>query len=282
MIEIGKYAGFCGGVNNSVTKAFKLLEENNNLYCLGELVHNSDVIKSLEAKGLTIINSLDEVENNTKVIVRAHGVTKDIYEIASIRNIELFDLTCPKVLKIHEMADEYSNNNYFIILVGNKEHPEVKGTFSFCGDNCCIIEDIDEIDSLKKSNNTSLNNILIIAQTTFKESLFISIVDKIKESFSKSNIKVENTICNATHLRQKECEEMAKNKECMIIIGGKNSSNTKKLYEISSKFCKNTFLIENINELDIEKVIVYSEIGIIAGASTPNNIIKEVENALSK
>lgn len=279
MIKVGKYAGFCGGVTNSVTKTEKYLNEYNNLYCLGELVHNKQVIESLEEKGLKTIESLAEVEDNSNVIIRAHGVANSIYEEASKRNINLIDLTCPKVLKIHDKVSEYRDKGYFIILVGSKAHPEVIGTISFCGDKSIVIEDlndIEEVNNIIKSNN--YKDVVIFAQTTIKESLFDEIVDCLKENIK--NLVVENTICNATHLRQQECLEMAKTSDCMIIIGGKNSSNTKKLYEVASSVCPNTYLVETYKELDFNELKKYENIGIMAGASTPKTSIDEVVNNL--
>lgn len=279
MIKVGKYAGFCGGVTNSVTKTEKYLNEYNNLYCLGELVHNKQVIESLEEKGLKTIETLSEVEDNSTVIIRAHGVANSIYEEAKSRNINLLDLTCPKVLKIHDKVSEYKDNGYFIILVGSKVHPEVIGTISFCGDKSIVIEgldDLDEVNNIIKTNN--YKDVVIFAQTTIKESLFDEIVDNLKEKIP--NLVIENTICNATHLRQQECLEMAKSSDCMIIIGGKNSSNTKKLYEVAISVCPNTYLVETYKELDFNELKKYENIGIMAGASTPKTSIDEVVNNL--
>lgn len=281
MIKVGKFAGFCGGVTNSVTKTEKYLEEYKKLYCLGELVHNKQVIESLEAKGLKTIESLSEVDDNSTVIIRAHGVANTIYEEAKDRNINLLDLTCPKVLKIHDKVSEYKDKNYFIILVGSKIHPEVIGTISFCGNKSIVIEKLEEVeDLLKEIKDNNYQDVVIFAQTTIKESLFNEIVEKLKEKIN--NLVVENTICNATHLRQQECLEMAKSNDCMIIIGGKNSSNTKKLYEVSISVCPNTYLVETYKELDFEELNKYQNIGIMAGASTPKESIDEVYNRIKK
>ena len=277
MIEVGKLAGFCGGVTNSVEKTKKALKEYKNIYCLGELVHNKEVIKELEDMGLTIIESLDNIKDNSNVIIRAHGVSKDIYEESKKKNINLIDLTCPKVLKIHDSVSEYKDKDYFIILIGSKKHPEVKGTISFCGNKSTIIEDITDIDNtIEIINKNNYKDIVIFAQTTFKESLFNEITNIIKNKLNNKNIVIKNTICSATHLRQEECKKMSKEKDCMIIIGGKNSSNTKKLYEISLENCKNTYLIETVKDLNIKEINKYKNIGIMAGASTPKSSIDEV------
>jgi len=279
MIEVGKFAGFCGGVTNSVKKTEKVLNELKKVYCLGELVHNKQVVNSLEEKGLIVIDNINEVEDNSNVIIRAHGIPKEVYDIAKTKNINLIDLTCPKVLKIHDKVEEYKNKNYFIILVGSKIHPEVIGTISFCGEKSIVIESLDDL-----KDNTNLiskyNDIVVFAQTTYKESLFNEIVEYIKDNINK-NIVVENTICDATHLRQEECKNMSQNNDCMIIIGGKNSSNTKKLYEVSKEYCSDTYLIETVDELDIERIKKYNKIGIMAGASTPKSSIDEVIKKIS-
>ena len=277
MIEVGKLAGFCGGVTNSVEKTKKALNEHKNVYCLGELVHNKEVIKELEEMGLTIIESLDEIKDNSNVIIRAHGVAKDIYDEANKKGINIIDLTCPKVLKIHDSVSNYRDKDYYIILVGTKKHAEVIGTISFCGDKSTIIEEISDIDDVIDTiNQNNYKDIVIFAQTTYKESLFNEITSIIKDRLKNRNVVVENTICSATHLRQEECKKMSKDKDCMIIIGGKNSSNTKKLYEISIDNCKNTYLIETVKELDLKEISKYKNIGIMAGASTPKSSIEDV------
>lgn len=280
MIEIGRFAGFCGGVFNSVKNTEKELKNYDKLYCLGELVHNRQVVSSLEEKGLITIEDLDKLEDGSNVIIRAHGVSKKIYEKAKNKNINLIDLTCPKVLKIHEQVKEYRDKNYFIILIGTKTHPEVIGTISFCGENSIVVENTEELDEIiEVINNNSFKEIVVFAQTTFKESLFKEMVDYLKNNIKK-NIIVEKTICDATHLRQEECKKMTKEKDCMIIIGGRNSSNTKKLYEVSSEYCKNTYIIETVEDLNIEEVSKFNNIGIMAGASTPKESIEDVKEML--
>lgn len=281
-IIVGKLAGFCGGVVNSVTKTEKLLDEYNKMKCLGELVHNKQVVDKLESKGLNVVSSLSEVLDGEKLIIRAHGVPKEIYEEADKRNIELFDLTCPKVLKIHEQAEELVKNDYFIILIAQKDHPEAIGTISFCGDNCVILESIEEIDSIMDLvNESSCNKVAIISQTTFSVKKFNDMVDALKDKIVDKELVINNTICSATDLRQKETKEMATKVDAMIIIGGKNSSNTKKLYEIAKKELDDTFIVETVEDLenDFSK---YKVVGVMAGASTPKESIEEVVKYLEK
>lgn len=280
-IEIGSSAGFCTGVDLCIKKLDKLLQEHQELYCLGEVVHNSSVINYFKNKGLIIVNNIDEVKGNN-LVIRAHGEKKETYEIAKNKNINIYDLTCPKVLNIRTIVKKYLDDNTYIILIAKKNHPEAIGTISFCGRNSCIVEteeDIKDIINVIKK----YQNILIIAQTTFNEETFKEYIKIIEKKLSNNqNLIIKNTICSATSIRQKEVSRLSKIKECMIIIGGVNSSNTKKLYEISKSNCKNTYLIETKDDLDLEKIKEFKEIGIMAGASTPDGIIKEVYSLIEK
>lgn len=281
-VTIGKLAGFCGGVINSVTKSEKLLSEYGNIYCLGELVHNKHVVDKLQNIGLKVINNIDEVEDGSKVIIRAHGIAKEVYELSKEKNLLLFDLTCPKVLKIHEEASKLSKEGYFIILIAQKDHPEAIGTISFCGDESVVLENESQLDDVVNMINClKKDKIAIISQTTFSVDKFNLLVDKIQLLFKDYEIYVNNTICSATELRQKETKELAINSDAMIIIGGKNSSNTKKLYDLSLEYCKNTFIIESLNDLNYD-MSIYDKIGIMAGASTPKSSIDEVVAYIDK
>lgn len=285
-IIVGKTAGFCFGVRRAVEGSFEQIKNSDNkkIYCLGELVHNKQVIENLEKKGIELIDNIEDIRNeDSKMIIRAHGIKKEIYMEAEQKNIEIIDYTCPFVLKIHNIVDEYRKKGYYIFVVGSKVHPETQGTISYCGEKYSVIETEEDVQSaiinLQKSNITDL---LIIVQTTFSEKRFENIEKQVKSSLlDYTNIVVKNTICAATSQRQKETEELSKQVDCMIIIGGKNSSNTKKLYEISSKNCEKTVLIETVKELDIEKVTNFNKIGIMAGASTPQESIDEVVKILN-
>lgn len=281
-VTIGKLAGFCGGVINSVTKSEKLLGEYGNIYCLGELVHNKHVVDKLQSIGLKVIDNIDEVEDGSRVIIRAHGIAKEVYELSKKKNLLLFDLTCPKVLKIHEEASKLSKEGYFIILIAQRDHPEAIGTISFCGDESVVLENESELDDVVNMINClKKDKIAIISQTTFSVDKFNLLVDKIQLLFKDYEIYVNNTICSATELRQKETKELAINSDAMIIIGGKNSSNTKKLYDLSLEYCKNTFIIESLNDLN-DDMSIYDKIGIMAGASTPKSSIDEVVAYIDK
>lgn len=274
-ITIGKLAGFCGGVINSINKTNELLDKYDELFCLGELVHNKQVVEELESKGLIFIDDLSQVAYGSKVIIRAHGVPSSVYEYALSNQIELFDLTCPKVLAIHELAKGLVEEGYFIILIAQKDHPEAIGTISFCGVNSMIFESEKDLDELKQFYiKSGLNKVAVISQTTFSVSKFETYCGLIEDSFD--DVEVHNTICMATSKRQEETEKLSKKVDAMIIIGGANSSNTKKLYEISSKNNDNTFIIQTVDELLDKDFSMYGEIGVMAGASTPKKSIDDV------
>ena len=272
---IGKTAGFCFGVERAVEGAISELKKENELYCLGEIVHNKEVIKDLDKQGLRFIEKLDEGRN--KVIIRAHGIEKELYEKAKDLNIQLIDLTCPKVLKIHKIAEEYAEKGFYIFLIGKKNHPETIGTVSYCGENVYIIENSGDIDkAFEDLHEKNIDKILVICQTTFSMVEYEKIVKDI--SYKKENnieLEIKNTICSATKLRQEETIELASKVDAMIIIGGKNSSNTNKLYEISKKITE-TFIVENKEEVNFEQMKKYEKIGIMAGASTPKKSIEEI------
>lgn len=281
-IIVGKNSGFCAGVKHTITKAKEELSKSENgIDCLGEIIHNKQVVNDLEKLGLRIINRIEDAKE--KAIIRAHGASKNVYDYSKKHNIELIDLTCPNVIKIHNQVESLSKSGYFIFLFGVKDHPETIGTYSFCGKNSYILEEIDDIppalNSLKASN---LKQVLIISQTTFSLNLFEKmskmILDELGNDF---NVQVEKSICNATDMRQKEAFEISSKVQLMIIVGGKNSSNTKKLYEVSKGNCKNVLSIQTKDGLDIDFVKQFENVGVIAGASTPDYVIQDVINALS-
>lgn len=280
-IIVGKTAGFCYGVERAVEGAIEeIAKTNNTLYCLGEIVHNKQVIKKLEDLGMKCVETLQEAKGT--VLIRAHGIPKEIYDMAKEMNIKVQDYTCPNVLKIHKIAEEFNQNGYFIFLLGAKNHPENIGTISLCGEDCCIIEKEEDItEALQLLENSQKNKLLLISQTTFSLEKFYEIEEILKNKIKKDiEFVIKNTICRATEVRQKETKELSQKVDTMIIIGGKNSSNTKKLYEIATKNCPNTFLIETTQDLEIKKMI--GKVGIMAGASTPKESIEEVIKILHR
>ncbi len=279
-VIVGKTAGFCFGVKNAVTKAEEHLNKSKTVYCLGELVHNKQVTDQLVKAGMNFIEDIKDAKD--KVIIRSHGVEKQIYEQAKKQNVELIDLTCPKVLKIHKIAEEYANKDYYILLTGNNKHPEMIGTASFCGNNYIIIENEDEVQkAIVNFNNSQKEKLVIISQTTYSLEKFNNIVNKILTYIQKDKVEVKNTICNATKDRQEETKQLAKQVDMMIIIGGKHSSNSNKLYDLAKGNCNKVLFIETKEELKIEDIKGFETIGIMAGASTPQKSIEEVIEKLN-
>lgn len=279
-IIVGKLSGFCFGVENAVKKANEILEIEP-ATCLGELVHNRQVIEKLEKKGLHTVEKIDEVPDNSKVIIRAHGIAKEVYEQAQKRNITINDFTCPKVLAIHKIA-ERENKDSYIFLIGDKNHPEIIGTSSFCGKDMDIIQEKEElktaIENFKKSEK---NKLYVIAQTTFSMEKFEDYAKYISNKLKEYDVKINNTICDSTRLRQEEVEEISKAVDYVIIVGGKNSANTQKLYNIAIKNCPSIH-IQTKDDLNIEEIKKYNKIGISAGASTPKESIDEVVEMLER
>lgn len=288
-VIIGKKAGFCMGITNTIEQTKSVLQNKMSevTYCLGDLAHNPVVMNKLKSNGLKVIDDLSEIEKteNQEVIIRAHGATKQVYEQAEKLGIKLIDLTCPNVLLIHKIVNEYAKRGYHIIYIGEQGHPEVIGTASFCGESYDVIETKNELEqAIEKINKNKISKILIVAQTTFNLQKFEEYC-KLIENEIKAEIAIKNTICSATRERQQETLELSKNVDYMIIIGGKNSSNTNKLFDISCENCKNVIMIENEQELtlsDIEKIKKFNNIGIMAGASTPQESIEAVKRKIMK
>ena len=280
-IIIGKTAGFCYGVKRAIEGSSSQIDnkKGKDIFCLGELVHNRQVIENLTKKGIKFVNEISEVKNTgSKLIIRAHGIEKEKYEEAEDKKIELIDYTCPNVLQIHKIAEEYSKKGYFIFLCGSEKHPENIGTISYCGKNFCVIEELEEtIKAVEKFKRSDIGKLLLLSQTTYSLEKFHKIKEKIQENLKEgTKFVIKNTICKATELRQKETAELSKRVEYMIIIGGKNSSNTKKLYDIAKTNCENCICIETSDQINIDEVKKYNKIGIMAGASTPQESIEEV------
>lgn len=281
-IIVGKNAGFCYGVRNAVESAKKDLEnKTDDIYFLGDIVHNKEVVSELKSKGAIFIDDINEAKSTT--VIRAHGVPKEVYDIAKEKNITLKDYTCPNVLKIHKIAEEYVNKGFYILLFGESKHPENIGTISYCGDKYFVIETEEQLyNAIDAINNWHVKDVLVISQTTFHRDLFAEFESILLDELSRDvNIVIKNTICNATNIRQQETEQLSQKVDCMIIIGGKNSSNTKKLYEIAEDYCKNAICIENKDEIKNIDFSLYKTIGIMAGASTPQNSINEIYEMLN-
>lgn len=273
-IIIAENSGFCFGVSKAIELTKKILNEGHiKTYSLGPLIHNSQVINQLNEEGLNIIENIEEIDNG-KAIIRSHGVPLHVYDIAKEKGIELVDCTCPFVRKIQNTVKEFSNLGYQIVIIGDPKHPEVIGINGWCDNSAIIINNEENVAVM-----LNYDKICIVAQTTFFEGKFKKLAELI--SFKGKEVEVFNTICNATQLRQKSCEEIAKISEAMVVIGGYHSSNTQKLVDISKKFCNNTYHIETADELPINELKKFNTIGLTAGASTPSWIIKEVYDKMS-
>lgn len=280
-IVVGKTAGFCYGVKRAVDGAEEELKNTSeNIFCLGEIVHNKQVVTELENKGLIFIEDINDGAGKT--IFRAHGVKKKVYEIAKNNGIEIIDYTCPNVLKIHDIVNEYASKGYYIFLCGSKIHPENIGTLSYCGKDTFVIEkENDTFKALEQLEKSGVNKLLLISQTTYSLEKFYIIEEIIKNELPRNiELVVKNTICKATELRQKETEKISQEVDYMVIIGGANSSNTKKLYDIAKVNCKDCDCIETAQELELSKIKKYQKIGIMAGASTPQKSIEEVKKKI--
>lgn len=275
-VVLAKTAGFCFGVKRAVELAYKEAENGHNVYTFGPIIHNDEVVNDLASKGVQLIHTKEELKRITEgtIIIRSHGVSKEIYDIINTQGLKLVDATCPYVLKIHRIVNEYSEKGHHIVIIGNADHPEIEGIMGWCKNNCTVIKDKEEAENLQIPEGKS---ICIVSQTTFNYKKFQDIVEIISKK--GYDINVLNTICNATEARQTEVQELAKASEAMIVIGGQHSSNTQKLYEIAKSKCENTYYIQTLRDLDLDKIKSFRSVGITAGASTPNNIIKEVHTA---
>lgn len=279
-VYIGKTSGFCPGVKNAVDKAKDVTDEKKKIYCLGEIVHNKQVVKDLENNGMITIDNIEEVPDGEKVIFRAHGEAKKIYEKAKEKNLQIIDTTCGKVKAIHTKVEREKENS-FIIVIGKQNHPETIGTKGFAGENSFVIETEDDIlDAYMEYEKTNLGRVFVVAQTTFSSKLFDELIKEIETNFIEADVIVDKTICDSTEIRQAETLKMSKEFHYMFVIGGKNSSNTKELVKIAQENCENVYSIETVDEIKNIKFDSNQSAGIIAGASTPQESILEVKEYL--
>ena len=262
-----EHAGFCFGVKQAIEKAEKAVFEFEEIYSCGPLIHNRGVTDELEQKGLKTVNSVEELPEGSNVVVRSHGEAKAFFDAAIMKNINVINATCPYVTKIHEIVAGVDQQEYDVVVVGDEAHPEVKGINGWCNNSATIINSEEEAAQI------SGKNICVVAQTTIMPQFFDEIIKILSEN---NNVKIENTICNATIERQKSCEKVAKQCEIMLVIGSKESSNTRKLFDISEKYCPNTYFVENTEKIPLQKIKTYCKIGVTAGASTPERAIEEV------
>lgn len=279
-IIIGKTAGFCFGVQKAVDGANFVVDNSckSNNYCLGEIVHNKNVVTSLESRGLITAKSINEVED--EVIIRAHGVASSIYDHCLKNDIKMHDFTCHHVLSIHKLASKYVKENYYVILLGDSNHPENIGTISRLGEYYSVINSINDVSLvIDKVIVSDLNKVLLISQSTFDYNKYMEISNEFSNYLPDHiDYKTVNTVCSATKKREDETRELSKTSDLMIIVGGKNSSNTKKLYNIAKLECKSAILIEDASELILP--IKENIVSIMGGASTPHGDLVNVKKVL--
>lgn len=279
-VELAACAGFCFGVKRAVDTVCEQLKTGKKIYTYGPIVHNEEVVKDLEAQGVTVLNSKEELMNlkpssdqPVALVIRAHGVPKEIYDVLKEKGMECIDATCPFVKRIHKIVEEGSRNGNTIYVAGNPGHPEVEGIVGWCHGNAKVVETLEEaqkvgIDDKKEG--------ILVAQTTFNYNKFDNLVEIFRQR--GYNGIVVNTICNATEERQRAARELARKADVMIVIGGKHSSNTRKLHEICSSECAHTYFIQTLDDLRLVLPTTVRLVGITAGASTPNKLIEEVQN----
>lgn len=279
-ITVAKSAGFCFGVQRAVDSVYKELEENSGkIYTFGPIIHNEQVVEDLNKRGIEVIDTVEQLKKIKEgtVVIRSHGVAKEIYDILEQQKLKMVDATCPFVKKIHNIVLDESNNGKTIIIIGNDNHPEVEGIKGWVNGEVIVINKEERIEKLSLPEQTKA---CIVSQTTFNHNKFKYLVEIIRKK--GYDITVVNTICNATHVRQVEAQKISSKVDGMIVIGGKNSSNTQKLYDICRNECENTFYVQTVKDLNLHELKSLKSIGITAGASTPKNIIEEVRTECQK
>lgn len=273
-IIVGKTAGFCFGVKRAVELCKITADTSKNAYCVGSIVHNKVVNDDLKSRGLNFVNIIDEVPIGSKVIIRAHGVTKDEMELCRERNLEVVDTTCPNVKKIHEIVNKYSKEGYKIIIIGDDGHPEVKGISGWTDGDYIVINDTLGL------GNINLDKVCVVSQTTMNYEKSKEICEYIRRNAKECLIF--DTVCRASENRQNELRELAKTVDSVIVIGDKSSANSTRLYEIAKEICKKSQFIENVRELDLNFLEQSCKILVMAGASTPQVLINTVVEELQQ
>ena len=272
-IIVAKNSGFCNGVRRSVDLANKASEKNIKTYTLGPLVHNPTQVKMLEKKGASVVDENEVLKiKNSQIVIRSHGVSENLKENLKKNSNEVVDATCPVLLNIYKKIIEKEKEGYTVVIIGDKEHPEIKAMASYVN-NGIIIKDETEA-----KNITNMSKLYVVSQTTNRIDFFENIAHELEKT--NDDVVIENTICNATRLRQEACKSLSKEVDCMIVVGGFNSSNTNKLYQIAQKYCENVQRIETVKDLPLQKLSNFNIIGVIAGASTPDQVIEEVVNRM--
>ena len=274
-ITKAKTAGFCFGVNRAVNMVYELLEEGKKVCTLGPIIHNPQLVAELEGRGVRIVSSPEEVKEGETLVIRSHGVEKAVYDKAYNLGVDVADATCPFVAKIHKIVAENSAKGAITIIAGDKDHQEVKGIIGHCVGEYFVVASEEELDVvLENEKKISKNDLILVSQTTFNAQIWGKLQKKLKKLYT--NAKIFDTICNATSLRQSEADKLSKLSDAIVVIGGRHSSNTAKLHSVCKQNCDKTYLIETASELCFDDLKDCRNIGVVAGASTPAGIIKEV------
>ena len=279
-VTVAKSAGFCFGVDRAVKMVYNELESNTKVATLGPIIHNQDVVNDMNAKGARVVESVDELLPEETVVIRSHGVGREVYEKIAEKGCRMLDATCPFVAKIHKIVAEKSKEGYLVLIAGDVNHPEIQGIIGHCEQNFCVFKDNIELKHVFEKNPDFLRKKLaFVAQTTYN----IIEWEECLKVIPKGNpdIVIFDTICSATDTRQSDAAELAKQSDVMLVVGGRHSSNTVKLYEVCSRYCK-TYHIENSDELSSLMLPCAGKIGITAGASTPAYIIEEVQTTMTE
>lgn len=264
------HSGFCFGVKSAIDKAMDA-ESGKTIYTCGPLIHNKRVTDALKEKGIGVVDAPEDAPEGSVIIVRSHGEPEEFYRRAETEGLEIIDATCPYVKRIHDLVNEAYKEGKQILIVGDRNHPEVIGINGWCDNSAIIVSSREEtVDSIPQMKEP----LFLVTQTTIQKDTLTEVLAALEEIGLV--VEVKNTICSATTKRQEGCRETAKKSDVMLIVGDRSSSNTRKLYEIAGKICKRTYFIENLNDLPLPEIKKYNRIGIAAGASTPENAIKEV------
>ena len=273
-VKLAERMGFCFGVKRAVDTVYEQIKKGKTIYTYGPVVNNEEVVKELTEKGVRVLWSKEELMglSSGSVIIRAHGVPEEIYHILKERNLECIDATCPFVKRIHNIVEKESGEGRHIVIVGNAGHPEVEGIMGWCRGPVTVLKDLSEAEDFEPPEGEKL---CVVSQTTYNYNKFHNIVEILEKKGYNTN--VVNTICNATEERQCAARALAAEADVMIIIGGKHSSNTRKLYEICAEECTHTYFIQTLDDLHLELPKSVRLVGITAGASTPNKLIEEVQ-----
>ena len=269
---LAKTAGYCFGVKRAIDSVSKALDEYDELYSIGQIIHNDRVVDDLSKKGLIVLND-DEALTLTKknIIIRSHGIEKEKLIVLKNNNNNIIDLTCPFVKRIHNIVSEASNHYDVILVIGNNDHEEVKGIVSYADIDIFVINNENAVKALKIDQKS---RILVVFQTTFNIGYGQKLVAILRNMFY--NLTVSNTICNATEERQEETRKLAQVSDSFLVIGSNSSSNTQKLYEIAKDNCQNVYLVNGVNDLNNVRIGKNDILGVSAGASVPDYLIQEI------